>query len=157
MADTSNVNTNTALGNVGRQMESILNNLGLGVQSESFARERMEPETVLSASDADLEKLGVWHHRPTNPYSRVVLERNGTTTVGYSCCLSATGTVFTFYPVDLCIWWPWGVHAMPEVGGELVLQDERDNHGRHSSSAWRIGSPPRYPQTLKSRYWWKLD
>ena len=59
MADTSNVNTNTALGNVGRQMESILNNLGLGVLSERFARERMEPETVLSASDADLERLGV--------------------------------------------------------------------------------------------------
>ena len=31
-----------------------------------------------------------------------------------------------------------GVHAMPEVGGELVLQNERDNHGRHISSAWRI-------------------
>ena len=59
MADMSNVNTNTALGNVGRQMESILNNLGLGVLSERFARERMEPKTVLSASDADLERLGV--------------------------------------------------------------------------------------------------
>ena len=107
MADTSNVNTNTALGNVGRQMESILNNLGLGVLSERFARERMEPETVLSASDADLERLGVDTIGQRIRIRELCSKEMEQQQSGTLAALVQQERSLLFTPVDLCIWWPW--------------------------------------------------